>query len=94
MTSEDLETLLEITLGSKVATDVVWESEGDPYAAAEVLKRRADTISAPYRARHHDDTGFGAARKDVARLHLVARLLDEVIYDLDEELDVELVRSA
>lgn len=94
MSPEDLETLLEITLGGKVATDVVWETDGDPYAAPEVLNQRATALVAPYRACHHDAKGYARARKDATRLHLVARLLDEVLYDLDEELDVELARSA
>ncbi len=93
MSSEDLETLLDITLGSKVASEVMWESDGDPYASAEALKRRAAALLAPYRS-HHGGKGYGTARKNAHRMQLVARLIDEVIYDFDEELDVELARSA
>jgi hypothetical protein len=93
MNPEDLETLLDITLGSKVAAEVMWEADGDPYAAAESLKTKAAGRLAPYRS-HHGGKGYGVARKDAHRMQLVARLIDEVIYDFDEELDVELARSA
>ncbi len=94
MEPEDLETILEITLGRKVAKDVCRECADDPYRAADSLYRRAAALQAPYRGRHSfDDNGYGKARKEIARLHLVARLIDELNYDFDEELDVELVRS-
>lgn len=93
MNSEDLETLLDITLGSKLASEVMWEADGDPYTSAEVLKRRAAAMLAPFRS-HHTGKGYGTARKNAHRMQLVARLIDEVIYDFDEELDVELARSA
>jgi hypothetical protein len=93
MSPEDLETLLDITLGSKVASEVMWEANGDPYASAEALKQRAVGLLAPYRS-HHGGKGYGTARKDAHRMQLVARVIDEVIYDFDEELDVELARSA
>ncbi|HEX2272637.1 MAG TPA: hypothetical protein VHG90_02055 [Acidimicrobiales bacterium] len=94
MEPEDLETILEIALGGKVARDVCRECADDPYRAVESLNRRAAALQAPYRAsRPFDDHGFGKARKEIARLHLVARLIDELNYDLREDLDVELVRS-
>ena len=94
MEPEDLETILEIALGRKVARDVCRECADDPHRAVESLNRRAAALQAPYRgSRSHDDNGFGRARKEIARLNLVARLIDELNYDLNEELDVELVRS-
>jgi hypothetical protein len=94
METEDLRILLEITLGPKVAKDVCRECAADPYRAVESLNRRAAALRAPYRQRlSFDDDGFGPARKQIARLDLVARLVDELNYEFDEELDVELVRS-
>ncbi len=40
-----------------------------------------------------DDDGFVKTGKDITRLHLVARLIDELNYEFDDELGVELVRS-
>ena len=94
MEPEDLETILEIALGPKMARDVCRECADDPYRAVETLNRRAAALQAPYRGkRSFEDHGFGKARKEIARLSLVARLIDELNYDLCEELDVELVRS-
>jgi hypothetical protein len=94
MEPEDLETILEITLGRKVARDVCRECADDPHRAVDSLHRRAAALQAPYRgSRSFDDDGFGRARKEIARIHLVARLIDELNYDFCEELDVELVRS-
>jgi len=94
MQPDDLETLLTVTLGPDVASDVAWESAGDPRLAVDLLNRRAAALGAPYRqSRAFDDKGFGRASKEITRLHLVARLLDELTYELDPDLDVELVRS-
>ena len=94
MEPEDLETILEIALGRKVAKDVCRECADDPDRVVESLNRRAAALRAPYRVeRSVDDNGFGRARKEIARLNLVARLIDELNYELNEELDVELVRS-
>ena len=94
MEPEELETILEITLGRKVAKAVCRECADDPYRAVESLNRRVAALQAPYRVnRSFDDSGFGKARKEIARLNLVARLIDELNYDLNEELDVELVRA-
>jgi hypothetical protein len=93
MTTEELEVLLEITLGEKLAEEVSWEAGGDPCAAAEVLSRKARTLAAPFR---DDQSGhrFGSLRKDIKRLQLVSSLLEETAYELDEKYGVELVRSA
>jgi hypothetical protein len=40
-----------------------------------------------------DDSGFARMGKEITRLHLVARLIDELNYEFDDELGVELVRS-
>jgi hypothetical protein len=93
MEPEDLQTLLEITLGRKVAKDVCRECDDDPFRAVETLNRRVDALRAPYRRPGGDDTGCNRASKEIARLRLVARLVDEMNYELHEELDVELVRS-
>ncbi len=94
MEPEDLQTLLEITLGRKVARDVCRECDEDPFRAVETLNRRVAALRAPYRSSgSYDDAGYGRASKEVARLRLVARLVDEMNYELHEELDVELVRS-
>ena len=94
MEPEDLETLLSMTLGPEVAEDVCRACDDDPYRAVEVLNRRAAALSAPYRRQGaFDDRGYAPASKEIARLRLVARLLDELNYDFDEELEVELVRS-
>jgi hypothetical protein len=94
MEPEDLETLLEITLGRKVAKDVCRECSDDPYRAVETLNRRVNALRAPFgREGSFDDQGFGRASKEIARLRLVARLLDELNYDFNDELGVELVRS-
>jgi hypothetical protein len=94
MEPEDLQTLLEITLGRKVARDVCRECAADPYRAVESLNRRAHALRAPYRqAGGYDDPGYSRASKEITRLSLVARLVDEMNYELHDELDVELVRS-
>ena len=94
MEPEDLETILAISLGRRVARDVCRECDDDPLRAVESLNRRAAALRAPYRASSSfDDRGFGRASKEIARINLVARLIDELSYDLDEDLEVELVRS-
>lgn len=93
MEPDDLQTLLEITLGRKVARDVCRESAGDPYRAVDFLNRRVHALRAPYRQGGYDDPGYGRASKEITRLSLVARLVDEMNYELHDELDVELVRS-
>jgi hypothetical protein len=94
MQPDDLESLLTLTLGPEVASDVAWESAGDPRAAVDLLNRRASALGAPYRQPGaFDDNGFGRAIKEITRLRLVARLLDELAYELDPDLGVELVRS-
>ena len=94
MEPEDLQKLLEITLGRKVAKDVCRECGADPIRAVDLLNRRADALRAPYRqSGAYDDAGYSRASKDVVRMRLVARLVDEMNYELREDLDVELVRS-
>lgn len=94
MEPEDLETILAISLGGRVARDVCRECADDPRRAVESLNRRAAALRAPYRAgSSFDDRGFGRAGKEIARLNLVARLIDELSYELDEDYEVELVRS-
>jgi hypothetical protein len=94
MEPENLETFLEIALGRRTAKAVWRECEADPHRAVESLHRRAAALGAPYRKqRMFDDNGFGRASKEITRLHLVARLIDELNYELDEDLGVELVRS-
>jgi len=92
--SEELEVLLEITLGSKMASEVTWEAGGDASEAAEVLNRRANSLAAPFRSGRDVGDRSARVRKDVKRLQLVARLVEEMAYELNEEYDVELVRSA
>jgi hypothetical protein len=93
--ADELESLLEITLGSKVASEVSWEAGGDPATAADVLHRRAATLAAPLNGYQGPLVNRGAQlRKDVKRLQLLARLIEELAYELNEEYDVELVRSA
>lgn len=95
MNAEELEVLLEITLGAKMASEVTWESGGDACTAAEVLNRRAATLAAPFNTAEPGLKGrLAQLRKDVKRLRLVATLVDEMAYELNEEYDVELVRSA
>ena len=94
MEPEELETLLEITLGRKVARDVCRECGADPLRAVELLNRRADALRAPYRqSGAYDDAGYSRASKDMVRMRLVARLVDEMSYEFRDDLDVELVRS-
>ena len=94
MEPEDLQTLLEITLGRKVAKDVCRECADDPFRAVELLNRRVDALRAPYRqSGAYDDVGYSRASKEMVRMRLVARLFDELNYELREDLDVELVRS-
>lgn len=94
MEREYLETLLEMVLGRKTARAVCRECDADPHRAVESLHRRAAALGAPYRRdRMFDDAGFGRASKEITKLNLVARLIDELNYDLDEELGVEMVRS-
>ncbi len=94
MDPDDLQMLLEITLGRKVAKDVCRECDDDPLRAVQTLNRRVDELRAPYRrAGAYDDAGYNRASKEIARLRLVARLVDEMNYELHQELDVELVRS-
>ena len=94
MEPEDLQTLLEITLGRKVAKDVCRECDDDPFRVVQTLNRRVDALRVPYRGSGtYDDAGSGRASKEIARLRLVARLVDEMNYEFHEELDVELVRS-
>ncbi len=94
MEPEDLQTLLEITLGRRVAKDLCRECADDPFRAVEVLNRRVDALRAPYRqSGAYDDAGYRRASKEMVRLRLVARLLDEMNYELREDLDVELVRA-
>ncbi len=94
MNAEELEVLLEITLGSKMASEVTWEAGGNPAAAAEELNRRAATLVAPFRAGKEAGNRSARVRKDAKLLQLVARLVEEMAYELNEEFDVELVRSA
>ncbi|HUQ62600.1 MAG TPA: hypothetical protein VM121_02455 [Acidimicrobiales bacterium] len=95
MNAEQLEVLLEITLGAKVASEVTWEAGGDPSMAAEVLHRRAATLAAPLNGYNGPLVNRGAQlRKDVKRLQLLGRLIEELSYELNEEYDVELVRTA
>lgn len=94
MEPEDLETILAISLGRRVARDICRECADDPHRAVESLNRRAAALRAPYRASSSfDDRSFGRAGKEITRLSLVARLIDELSYELNEDLDVELVRS-
>ena len=94
MEPEDLQTFLEIVLGPKMAKDVCRECRTDPHRAVESLNRRAAALQAPYRKqRLFDDSGFARTGKEIARLHLLARLIDELNYELDDELGVELVRT-
>ena len=94
MEPEDLQTLLEITLGRRVAKDVCRECDDDPVRAVDTLNRRVDALRAPYRrSGAHDDAGNSRASKEITRMRLVARLVDELNYELIEDLDVELVRS-
>ena len=94
MEPEDLQTLLEITLGRKVAREVCRACDDDPFRAVDTLNRRVDALRAPYRrSGAHEDVGYGRASKEITRLRLVARLVDEMNYEFHEELDVELVRS-
>ena len=92
--AEELEVLLEITLGSKMASEVTWAAGGDPAAAAEDLHRRAGSLVAPFRSGKEAGNRSARVRKDAKRLQLVARLVEEMAYELNEEYDVELVRSA
>ena len=94
MEPEDLQKLLELTLGRKVAKDVCRECSDDPFRAVELLNRRVDALRAPYRqSGAYDDAGYSRASKDMVRMRLVARLVDEMNYEFREDLDVELVRS-
>ena len=94
MEPEDLQTLLEITLGHKVAKDVCRECGDDPFRAVDLLYRRADALRAPFRqSGAYDDTGHSRASKEIVRMRLVARLVDEMNYEFREDIDVELVRS-
>ena len=93
MSTDELEILLEITLGPKLAEEVTWEAGGDPCAAAEILNRRASTLAAPFRD-YQNSHASRSVRKDVKRLQLLARLLEEIVYEVDERYGVELVRSA
>ncbi len=93
MEPENLQTFLEIVLGRRVARAVCRECSDDPQRAVDSLNRRAAALQAPFRKqRMFDDSGFAKAGKEITRLHLVARLIDELNYDFDEELGVELVR--
>lgn len=94
MTSEELEIFLELTLGEKMATEITWEAGADPASAVDVLHRKAGTLAVPFRAHHDEKRHFGRVRKDVKLLELTAKLLDEMVYEFDEDYDVELVRSA
>jgi len=94
MEPENLQTFLEIVLGRRVARAVCRECSDDPQRAVDNLNRRAAALQAPFRKqRMFDDSGFAKTGKEITRLHLVARLIDELNYDFDEELGVELVRS-
>jgi hypothetical protein len=94
MEPQDLKTLLEITLGRKVAKDVRRDCDDDPFRAVELLNRRVDALRAPYRqSGAYDDAGYSRASKEIVRLGLVARLVDEMNYEFREDFDVELVRS-
>ncbi len=94
MKPENLQMFLEIVLGRRVARAVCRECSDDPQRAVDSLNRRAAALQAPFRQqRMFDDSGFAKTGKEITRLHLVARLIDELNYDFDEELGVELVRS-
>ena len=94
MEPQELKTFLEIVLGPKMAKDVCRECRTDPYLAVDSLNRRAAALRAPYRKeRLFDDNGFASTGKEITRLQLLARLIDELNHELDDELGVELVRS-
>lgn len=94
MNAEELEVLLEITLGSQLASEVTWQAGGNAAAAAELLNRRGATLVAPFRAGKEVGARSERVRKDAKLLQLVARLVEEMAYELNEEFDVELVRTA
>lgn len=94
MEPEELETILAICLGPRVARDVCRESADDPHRAVDGLHRRAAALRAPFRGgSSYDDHGFGRASKEIVRLNLVARLIDELCYEFDDDYEVELVRT-
>lgn len=94
MEPENLQTFLEIALGRREARAVCRECADDPHRAVDSLNRRAAALQAPFRKqRMFDDNGFAKTGKQITRLHLVARLIDELNYEFDDDLGVELVRS-